>query len=204
VKRSDIPRRLDIPAGLRGRPGLFVLAIAAALCVYAPADADAQVRRGRTVAPPPPWMPVTVGVRGGWEQEQLASGATFGAEVHIPIVRDGAIEVVPSFDAIFLRGFATEYQYNLDAVFVPGRRRGGVFIGGGVGWRRSLIAGVGQEFGRQTYFGYNIVLGAKNQVGPLQILLGLKWALLTDTEYDPSAISLGIQFPLWRAGPPRR
>jgi hypothetical protein len=149
-------------------------------------------------------MPITVGVRGGWEQEQRASGGTFGVEAHIPIRRDGAIEVVPSIDAIYLRRLSTEYQYNLDAVFVPGRRRGGVFIGGGVAWRQSVIAGFGADPGRRTYFGYNIVLGAKNQLGPIQFLLGLKWVLLSDTAYDPSSISISLQMPLWNSGVQRR
>ena len=202
MKRSETPRWLDTPCRVGARRGLPLLALAALLSVSAPAEG--QVRRGRTEAPPPRWMPISVGVRGGWEQEQLASGATFGVEAHIPIRRDGALEVVPSIDAIYLRGFSTEYQYNLDAVFVPGRRRGGVFIGGGVGWRQSVIAGVGGEPGRRTYFGYNILLGAKNQLGPIQFLLGLKWVLLSDTAYDPSSISIGLQLPLWNSGVQRR
>jgi hypothetical protein len=149
-------------------------------------------------------MPITIGVRGGWEQEQLGSAGTLGAEVHIPVVRDGRFEVVPSFDAVFLRA-QTEYQYNVDILFVPGARQGGVFIGGGFAWRESLVASVGTDVGRQTYQGFNILLGGKNQLGPIQILLGLRWSLLTDTAYDPSALSLGLSLPLWSARPaPRR
>lgn len=145
-------------------------------------------------------MPITVGIRGGWEQEQIGSAGAFGAEVHIPVVRDGRFELVPSFDALF-HNVQTEYQYNLDALFVPGRRRGGVFIGGGIAWRESLLAGAGQGVGRDTYFGYNIVLGGKNQLGPVQILLGLRWTLLSDSAFDPSSVNLGLSLPLWSARP---
>ena len=186
------------------RRSLVLLVIVAGAGWVVPSALDAQVRRGRTEPPVPPWMPITVGVRGGWAQEQLGSAGTLGAEVHIPVVRDGRFEIVPSFDAIF-HNLQTEYQYNLDALFVPGARRGGVFIGGGVAWRESLLGGVGQDVGRDTYFGFNIVLGGKNQVGPVQILLGIRWALLTGTPFDPSAVNLGLSLPLWGAqpGPPR-
>jgi hypothetical protein len=193
--------RSTVPTLRRATLALLILLAGASSL---PADVDAQVRRGRVEPQEPPWMPITIGGRGGWEQEQLGSGGTIGAEVHIPVVRDGRFELVPSFDAIFLN-VQDEYQYNLDALFVPGGRRGGVYIGGGVAWRESLLAGVGQDVGRANYFGYNIVVGGKNQIGPVQILLGLRWLLLTDTAFDPSAVNVGLSIPLWssRATPQR-
>ena len=182
----------------------LLLALVTVGTLLAPVTVEAQVRRGRNPPPTPPWAPITLGVRGGWEQEQIANGGMLGAEARIPVVRDGRFEVVPSFDAVFLN-VQTEYQYNVDAVFVPGRRRGGVFFGGGVAWRESLVAGLASEGGKDTYFGYNIVLGGKGAFGPLQAQIGIRWSLLTDTSFDPSALMIGLSFPLWSAMPqPRR
>ncbi len=180
------------------------LLLATVLALTLPAVADAQVRRGRTEPPTPPWMPISVGVRGGWEQEQLASGGMLGAAVYIPVVRNGLFEVVPSFDALFLN-IQTEYQYNVDVHFVPGRRRGGVYIGGGFALRESLVAaaGTGELIGVDDYWGFNLVLGGRNQVGPIQFVLGVRWSLLNDTAFDPNVLSLGLSYPLWGSTPRR-
>ena len=68
-------------------------------------------------------------------------------------------------------------------------------------WRESLLAGVGQDVGRDSYFGYNIAIGGKNQVGPVQIVLGIRWLLLTGSSFDPSSVNLGLSVPLWNARP---
>jgi hypothetical protein len=181
------------------RPRALILTAAAALFLGT-ADANAQVRRGRQQPEAPPWAPISVGVRGGWEQERLASDGMLGAEVRLPVLRDGRVEVVPSFDAIFLNP-EREDQVNLDVFYVPGGRGGGVFIGGGFAWRQSVIAGIGQGVSRQRYTGFNIALGGKQPVGPVHLMLTVRWTLLNDTEFDPNSVAIGVSLPLWSAGP---
>ena len=179
----------------------LVLVVAASASL--PAAADAQVRRGRQQPQVPPWSPITIGVRAGYEQERLASDAMLGAEIRIPVVRDGRVELVPSFDAVFLNP-EREDQVNLDVFYLPAGRRGGVFIGAGVAWRESVIAGIGQGLSRERYFGYNIALGGKQPVGPVQIQITVRWTLLNDSEFDPNSAMIGVSLPLWSAGLPAR
>jgi hypothetical protein len=184
------------------RRGRLLAAIAIAAIVL-PTSVEGQVRRGRTPPPTPPWAPITIGARGGWEQEQLANGGTLGAEIRIPVIRDGRFELVPSFDAIFVNP-ATEYQYNIDAAFVPAGRRGGVFVGGGVAWRESFIASVGTPSGRGTYFGYNLLLGGKTPLGPILAQVMVRFTLLSDTQFDPTSLTFGVSYPLWSSLPTPR
>jgi len=180
----------------------LVLPVFATAVLAAGADVDAQVRRGRTEPQAPPWAPVTAGVRGGWEQEQLASGGMLGAEVRIPLIRDGRVELVPSYDAAFLNP-QREDQYNVELFFVPGGRRGGVFIGGGFAWRQSVVASFGEEVTtRDQYFGYNITVGGKQPIGLVHLLITIRWTLLNDTAFDPSAATFGLSLPIFGGGPP--
>ena len=179
---------------------LIVLAALAAAAVGA-VDADAQVRRGRQQPVLPPWAPISVGVRFGWEQERLESGGDIGAEIRIPVVRDGRFELVPSFDAIFLNP-EREHQFDLEVFSGPGGPRGGVFVGGGVAWRQSVLAGIVDGLSRDRYFGYNLTLGGKQPIGRVLINLTIRWTLLEDTEFDPNAALIGISLPLW-GGPIR-
>lgn len=176
----------------------LITALAAALLVV-PLAVDAQVRRGRQVEEVPRWAPVAVGLKAGWDSR--ANGEILGGHVRIPLVRAGVFELLPSLEAVFLRG-AKEYQYNVDAAWVPGGVRGGIFAGGGVGWRDSVI---GTELGnpRQMLFGFNAFGGGRTNLGPVQIEFLLRWTFLNDTSYQPNSASLGINLPLWRAGPPR-
>jgi len=188
--------RRTCPAPFRPAP---VAALALAVLALGALDADAQVRRGRQEPVLPPWAPISVGVRGGWEQERLSSDGMIGAEVRLPVIRDGRLEVVPSFDAVFLNP-EREDQLNLDLFYVPGGRRGGAFVGGGLAWRYSIIAGIGQGVPRQRYFGYNVAIGGKQQVGPVHLMLTIRWTLLNDSEFDPNSAMVGVSLPLWGAG----
>ena len=171
----------------------------ATILLIVPSAVDAQVRRGRQAEEVPRWAPIAVGLKAGWDSR--ANGEVLGGHVHIPVVRNGVFELYPSAEAVFLRG-AKEYQYNIDAAWVPGGVRGGIFAGGGVGWRDSLI---GTDLGdpRQTFFGFNAFGGGKTNLGRLQIEFLLRWTFLKDTQYQPNSASLGINLPLWRAEPPR-
>jgi len=176
-----------------------VVALVAALVLLA-SPADAQVRRGRSAPVTPPWAPVAIGIRFGWEQDRIVNGSMFGGEVRIPVLRSGRVEIVPSADMIWLRN-AKEYQYNADVLFVPQGPRGGVFLGGGVGWRDSVYGGVTDGVPRKTYLGYNLVVGGRTAIGPVQLAATLRWIFLDGTDYSPNALTLGLSYPLWRVAP---
>ena len=173
----------------------------AALLVTAPAALDAQVRRGRQAAEDdaPPWAPIAVGVKAGWDSQ--ANGEILGAHLHIPVVRSGSIELYPSAEMTFLLQ-GKEYQYNLDAAWVPGGARGGVFGGGGVGWRRTAIE-VTPGDPLETFIGLNAFGGGKTAIGPLQIEFLIRWTFLQDTQYRPNSASIGLNLPLWGTGQQR-
>lgn len=158
---------------------------------------DAQVRRGRAPADEAaPWAPVAIGVRAGYDQ--TARGQLIGAQVRIPILRNGQLELNPNVERVFLRG-EDDTAYNLDVSYVPGGVAGGLTLGVGVGWRETLIG-----FGETTrFFGYNIVVAGKTYVGPVQLEAAIRWALLRDTTYDPNSVSLGVNYVLWDPRPNR-
>jgi len=176
------------------RPLLIALT---ALLLTVPSALDAQVRRGRQVEEAPRWAPVAIGAKIGWDSR--ANGEILGAHVRVPVVRSGTFELYPSVEAVFLPG-TKEYQYNLDAAWVPGGARGGVFAGGGLGWRDSVI---GSDLGdpRQTFFGFNAFGGGKTNLGRVQVEFVLRWTFLNDTSYQPNSAAIGINLPLWRVGP---
>lgn len=178
---------------------LRLIAAFGTVLVVVPATLDAQVRRGRQAEQAPPWAPIAIGAKVGWDSR--ANGEVLGAHVRIPVLRSGVLELFPSAEAIFLPG-TKEYQYNIDAAWVPGGVRGGVFAGGGLGWRDSVIgAGVGDP--RETFFGFNAFGGGKTNLGPIQVEFILRWTFLNDTAYQPNSAALGINLPLWRVAPGR-
>jgi hypothetical protein len=180
-----------------------VAALVAALAILA-SSADAQVRRGRAQPVTPGWAPIAVGFRAGWEQDRVANGSMLGGELRIPVIRSGKVEIVPSADMIWLQN-TKEYQYNADVLFVPQGPRGGVFLGGGVGWRDSLWGAVSaEEPSRKTFLGYNLVIGGRTAIGPLQLTVTLRRIFLDGSDYSPTALTLGLSYPLWRATPPPR
>ena len=87
------------------------------------------------------------------------------------MVRSGVIELIPSADVVFLNG-AKDYQYSVEAAWVPGGIRRGIFFAGGIAWRDTPL---GQEVpvpvGRNTYFGYVLGAGASSGVGPLEFFI---------------------------------
>jgi hypothetical protein len=122
-----------------------------------------------------------------------------GVQVRIPLVRNGIVELVPNVDRIFVPR-SNETQYGLDIDWVPGGRAGGIMIGGGLGWRDSVI-GVAPGQPRTTFFGYSARVGGKNNIGPVQLEIALRWTFLNDTDYRPNSATFGLNLPLWRSSP---
>ena len=169
------------------------VALVALVALAVPTGADAQVRRGRAVEQPaPPWQPIAVGVRFGWDNR--ANGEVLGGQVRIPVLRNGVVELVPNADMIFLNN-SKEYHYGADLSLVPGGPAGGIFVSGGIAWRDTPLGRVG---GRQTYFGWVATLGGKTGLGPIELEAAIKWVFLNDTSYQPNAVTIGVNLPLWR------
>lgn len=172
------------------------LTVLSALLLTA-AGLDAQVRRGRAPEPEAaPWAPIAFGVRAGYDQ--TARAQLVGAQIRIPILRNGQLELNPNAERIFLNG-DDDTALNLDLTYVPGGVQGGLSLGAGIGWRKTLI-GFGDT---NRFFGYNIVIAGKTFVGPVQIEAAIRWALLRDTTYDPNSVSLGVNYLLWDPRPNR-
>jgi hypothetical protein len=184
------------PCGRSARRRLPLVPILALGCALGPLDAEAQVRRGRALETAPPWTPVAFGARFGWDQR--ANGEVLGAHVSIPLLRNGIVELVPNAEMVFLTG-TKEYQYSIETAFVPGGA-GGLFVGGGVGWRDTVFGSLDPDDPRTTYFGYVVAVGAKGGRGRLQFQVTARWTFLDDTEYRPNATTIGLNYLLWNPG----
>ena len=159
-----------------------------------PANAEAQ-RFGQPLPTaasrgwPTPWA----GVRAGWDYGNR--GTVVGAQLRVPALPSGHVELVPNGDITFRTGLR-EYQGGVDAVFVNGGSRGGVYAGVGVGWR-STIWDVGAA--RETRSAPVTVAGVwTNRVtgAPFGTQLEMRWTWV-DEVFKPRALTLGINFPLW-------
>lgn len=140
------------------------------------------------------WPAPAVGVRIGFDQS--ASGEVIGAQIRVPVLPSGRLELVPNADVTFLNNLK-EYGFNVDAVFVSGGRRGGLYLGGGLAMRNSIFTA---EIGgaRETEVGYGAVVGLKAG-GPAGLVtqVEFRWSFLPDVDYDPRGITIGLNFPLW-------
>ena len=180
----------------RYRSSILLLAL---LGLVTPCGLEAQVRRGRAVDPDRlPWTPISIGPRAGYDER--ARGTVLGAQIHLPLLRNGLVELVPTADIVFVRN-GQEYQYNLELVYVTGGRRGGLYGGGG-GYRDTFLGGAATE-PRRTIFAYSLVVGVKSGVASrFQTQFEVRWIFLEDTSVRPVPLTIGINFPLWRSAPP--
>ncbi|MDA0328128.1 MAG: hypothetical protein O2958_03795 [Gemmatimonadetes bacterium] len=166
--------------------------LAGVLILLSLSDLEAQVRRGRVAETGPPWAPLSIGIRFGWDQQ--ANGEVAGAQLRIPVRRSGTFELVPSADIIFPPE-EKEYQYNLEVNWIPAGTRGGILLGGGLGWRDSRRATAGI---RETAFGYTVVAGGKTNLGPIEAEVALRWVFLNDTDYQPNLVTFGLNYRFWQ------
>ena len=139
------------------------------------------------------WAPVSAGIRIGYDDR--TSGEVVGAQLHIPVVRSGHVEIMPSADITFLTRLR-EYQYNLDAVYVSAGRRGGAYAGAGIGWRNSIFGIVAAE-PRETIRTYSIVAGLRGGLAEsFGTQLEVRWLFLNQDVFDPRTVTLGVNFYL--------
>lgn len=161
----------------------------ALVLLFLPAGAAAQSGSG--------WSPAQVGLRVGYDNN--ANATVVGAQLRLPVLPAGWLELVPSGDVTFLPGLK-EYQFNGDAVFVLGGRRGGLYGGGGVAVRSSVFDADGD---RETRTGTNLVVGLTTRAlladVPLGVQIEARWVFL-DADFDPRLFSFGVNVPLWGWG----
>lgn len=181
--RGASPRRRAwwTAAGLFGALALFAFSAPVDVAAQQPDDDDG-------------WPAPAIGVRIGFDQ--AASGEVIGAQFRVPVLPSGRLEVVPNADITFLDNLR-EYGFNVDAVFVSGGRQGGLYLGGGLSMRNSVFTA---EIGgaRETAVGYGAVVGLKAG-GPAGLVtqVEFRWSFLPDIDYDPRAVTIGLNFPLW-------
>ena len=88
------------------------LLLALALSFAAPVALAAQ---GAQDEFPGPWAPPSLGVRGGYDNQQRRY--VLGGQLRLPVLPRGQVELMPNVDVTFARGLK-EYQYNLELVYV--------------------------------------------------------------------------------------
>ena len=162
------------------------------LALSTPFAVEAQ-RRGSQPATTTGWAPISAGFKAGYDNN--ASGEMLGVQLHLPIVRNGQFELMPNADVTFLSGLK-EYQYALDALFVPGGTRGGPYLGGGVALRNTIYD-FDRSAARETRQGYSVIVGGKlGSPGALGIQIEVRWTFLDSPVLDPRTVTFGVNFPL--------
>lgn len=176
---------------LRPVPALALVLALTAL----PGTAQGQFRGGG--APPQAagagWPPAMAGIRGGYDYN--SNGSVLGAQLRIPVHRSGNVELVPNAEVTFFTGLK-EYQGGVDAVWVTGGRRGGVYAGGGIAWRNTIWVPGGE---RETRTAPTAVVGLRTSAGGgalFGIQLETRWTY-PEGGFRPRVLTLGINVPLW-------
>jgi hypothetical protein len=156
-------------------------------------DVSAQPVPGAQSQATSGWAPPSFGIRFGWDNQQQSQ--MLGAQLRLPIVPGGQIELMPSMDISFLRGLK-EYQYNFEGVYVLDGRAGGLYGGGGIGLRNSIFTD-GQ--GRRTERGYTAVVGLRLvDLGVVVPQIEYRWVFISDAPVTYQQLSLGLNLALWR------
>lgn len=166
------------------------------LLAVAPSSVLAQRMGGPSLDGGGGWSPIQVGVHAGYDYN--STGSLMGAQVRIPVIPSGYVELMPSTDVTFLTGLK-EYQYNMEAVVVSGGRRGGFYAGGGGVWKSSIYDDGG---GRETRPGWTAVVGVKTgaMVGPgINVQIETRWVFLRGP-VKPRMLTFGVNLPLWGWG----
>ena len=162
----------------------------AAFAGLAPASLGAQLRPEERSG----WPPVEIGVRVGYDNIQRQE--VLGALLRIPVLPNRSLELLPNADVTFLRGLK-EYQLNAEAVYLLAAEDGGIYAGGGIGFRSTIVPS-DPAAGRQTLTTWSIVVGIKlmnlERVNPM---LEFRRIFVRELVVDPQLLSLGVTFELW-------
>lgn len=132
----------------------------------------------------------------GIRQQTAAQRA--GAQVRIPILPGGEVELMPNMDITFLRG-TKSYQYNVEAVYILDGRAGGFYGGAGLGFRDAIF---GLEPGRQTKMGFTGVIGIRLVgLGLIVPQIEYRWIFINDAPLTYQQLTVGVNLALWQPGP---
>jgi hypothetical protein len=181
----------DMRAARRGTRIAVAAVLVAALGIARADRVSAQLRA--PLGASSGWAPAGIGVRGG--RDSALHYYVVGGQVWVPLVPDGTVELMPNADLTFARG-QRERQYNLELVYVMGGREGGLYGGGGIGFRNAVF-GPDPTAPRQTHRGYTAVLGFKfgQRVSPQ---IEWRWVFIKNEGINPEQVTLGVTFALWR------
>lgn len=167
-----------------------LLVAGTALAAVAPASAASQLRPEQETG----WRAVEIGVRVGYDnalREELVGGL-----LRIPILPNGSIELVPSADVTFLSGLK-EYQLNAEAIYLWLSPDGGLYAGGGFGFRNT-IPPESPEGAREYITTYSLVVGLKlTNLPRVNPMLEFRRVFASDLEVDPQHFVIGLTVELW-------
>jgi hypothetical protein len=176
----------------RSLPTALLLGLALALAALSPVRLAAQAGVGQQEEPGP-WAPPSFGIRYGYDNQQRDD--VLGAQVRIPILPHGEVELMPSVDITFLRGLK-EYQYNIEAVYVLDGRAGGIYGGGGVGFRNTIFD---ESAGRSTEMGFTGVVGIRLVgLGLIVPQIEYRAVFIDKAPVTYQQLSIGVNLALWR------
>jgi hypothetical protein len=174
------------------------LVLALALSLAAPVALAAQAGPGGQDEFPGPWAPPQIGVRGGYDNQQRRW--VLGGQLRLPVVPQGQVELMPSVDVTFARGLK-EYQYNLELVYVLDGRSGGIYGGGGVGWRNTVFNEdpTDPTVLRETHAGFTAVLGIRIvELGVVVPQIEYRGVFIGAAPVNYQQLTLGVNLALWR------
>jgi len=174
----------------------------ALLTLVTPLATEGQ-RRGPRQPTAASWPAIMVGVKAGYDNN--ANGEVLGAQLHLPLMRRGSVELMPSADVTFLTGLK-EYQYAVDVLYRPIGRQGGPYIGGGLAFRNTIY-GADPGLPRETRRGYSIVVGGTfGGASSFRPQLEIRWVFISKPELDPftpvnpQVVTFGVNIPLTGRG----
>jgi hypothetical protein len=165
----------------------LLLAISLALV---PRPASAQMSGG---GPSRGWTPAQIGVRFG--ATSVSSNSVLGAQLWVPLIPAGYVQLIPNWDVTFLAAGFKEYQRGVQAVAVSGGRRGGLFAGGGLTWRNTIYDGPNRETKRWPDLVAGVRTGQISSI-PLTAQLQIRWVFV-DGPINPRILTFGVNVPLW-------
>jgi len=142
------------------------------------------------------WAPVQIGVRFG--ATNISSNSVLGAQLWIPLISSGHVQLIPNADVTFLAGGFKEYQHGVQAVLVSGGGRGGLFVGGGMTWRNTIYDGPDRETKRWPDLVVGLRTGQISSI-PLTAQIQVRWVFV-DSPINPRILTFGVNVPLWGWG----
>jgi len=168
---------------------MLVLALA-----LVPRAAQGQFRAGANAADTTGWAPAALGVHVGFDNAQ--SEPVVGARLHIPVLPSGAVELLPNVDVTFFPHYE-EYQANFELVYVSAGRRGGIYAGGGVGFRNGPFS-PDPDAPRRNERTLSLMAGVRlGGLGRIRPEVETRWIFQDELVRDPRLVVIGVSLALW-------